>query len=66
MKAFYSQPLTDEQVVIATQVRETFHHAAEAILNLLPEGRHKSLVLTNLEQASMWAIKAISHQEPKI
>lgn len=40
------------------------HHAIElghAIMANCPESREKSLALTNLEQALMWAIKSISH-----
>jgi len=43
-------------------IRRQFEQLAYFCKNELPEGREKSLALTNLEQASMWAVKAETHQ----
>jgi hypothetical protein len=38
------------------------HLAGHDLLDLLPPGREKALVLTNLEQAMFWANAAIARQ----
>jgi hypothetical protein len=41
-------------------VRETFIEFADFLNNTLPDGRAKSIAMTELETASMWAHKALS------
>lgn len=53
----YQKP-TDEQVVVLTSVREKCKELYELILTL-PESRERSLAVTKLEEASMWANKGI-------
>ncbi|MGH3375967.1 MAG: DUF7681 family protein [Actinoallomurus sp.] len=36
---------------------------ADALNEVLPEGREKSLAITNLEQAMFWANAAVARQE---
>ncbi len=36
----------------------------DTINSMVPDGREKALALTNLEQACMWANKAIANQYP--
>lgn len=43
-------------------VRETFLNVARELNHLLPDGREKSLVLTNLEEAMFWSNAAIARQ----
>jgi len=40
-----------------------FAFVAESILGQTPPSREQSLALTHLEEAAMWANKAISHNE---
>ena len=41
-------------------LRTTAKHMASALNDLLPEGREKSLAVTNLEQAMFWANAAVA------
>jgi hypothetical protein len=41
-------------------VRRTCHRAAQNIEGLCPDGREKSLAITKLEEAMMWANAAIA------
>lgn len=45
-------------------LRHQMIHAANMIDQLAPEGREKSLALTKLEEALMWANKAFSSKSP--
>jgi hypothetical protein len=54
---FTNRPPTQEQGVMLDDITEAMKGVAET-LDLLPNSRFKSLALTNLEQASMWAKKA--------
>jgi hypothetical protein len=42
------------------QVRDACYDLAEELNDLLPDGREKSLAITNLEQTMMWANAAIA------
>jgi hypothetical protein len=42
------------------RVREGFIQFTEQLLELIPDGREKSLVVTALEEASMWANAGIA------
>lgn len=48
------------------QMRINFRLFAEVLDKMLPEGRAKSVCFTELENASMWAHKAIAEQAPLI
>lgn len=37
----------------------------EGVLNQIPPSREKSLAMTNLEQAAMWANKAVVKADPE-
>ena len=41
-------------------LREAFTGFMQYLDDVLPEGRHKSLALTQLEDSSMWSHKAIA------
>ena len=59
----YHKP--DEQAMATHQaVRDVIREAAVDIDVLVPEGREKSLALTNLEQAMFWANAGIARQNP--
>lgn len=58
---YSSKPLSGEQSDAVAVVRCEFANAHHAIMKHLPEGRYKAIVATKLEEAAMFATKAISH-----
>lgn len=61
-KRFGFHEVTDQrQVEEIASVRTAFLNLATT-LSYLPDGRAKSLALTELESASHWAIKALTHR----
>lgn len=56
-------PGTPEVTEKFEQIRENFMDLAVLLNELLPESRHKSLALTNLQQAQMWAIGGVAINE---
>lgn len=59
----YHQPSNQEVVDKHQQVREGCHYAANIVATACPEGREKSLALTKLEEAMMWANAAIARKQ---
>jgi len=57
---FGFHPATEETREKHQFVRESFIDFTDGLLAELPEGREKSLVVTALEEASMWANAAIA------
>jgi hypothetical protein len=49
----------DAQSTAAQETLKAHFEAVEALVQALPDGRAKSLVLTHLEEAYMWTGKAI-------
>lgn len=47
------------------QVREGCRLLAHGLNDVLPEGREKSLAITNLEQVMFWSDAALSRQPPE-
>lgn len=47
------------------RVRGRFADLLALIENVVPTSREKSLAITNLEQAAMWANKGLSHNQPE-
>lgn len=45
-------------------VRQAYAGLALVLSELLPEGRAKSVALTQLEDSAMWANKAVAEQAP--
>lgn len=64
-KSLTNQPPIDESVgIIFELLREPFKDAAHLIVELVPSCRERSLALTKLEEAVMWAVKAVAlHQQ---
>lgn len=62
---FDSKPLNDDQKERVAELREDFHLFLNRIDEMLPNSREKSIVITKLEEACMWAIKGISREEEK-
>lgn len=47
-----------------TKLREDFSYLKDAIESICPESRQRSVALTELETAAMWAIKAVVFNDP--
>jgi len=62
---FNPQPIAPEEVEFINSVREAFQEISTFLAESLPDGRCKSKCLTEIESASMWAVKSISHDTPK-
>lgn len=60
---FGSTALDDEQRVKVEVIYREFVKLAEYVDELVPEGRSKSIVLTNLQQAKMWAVNGIAKRK---
>ncbi|SDP60485.1 hypothetical protein SAMN04487905_10611 [Actinopolyspora xinjiangensis] len=53
---------TDDRIEQHEQVRAEVRELAHRLNDTLPEGREKSVVMTKLEEALMWANAAIARQ----
>ena len=62
---FYSRELKDTQKDDINTVQSNFTMLYDYLDSIIPEGREKSLYTTKLEEACMWATKAISIAEVK-
>lgn len=58
----YHRPNGD-RAVRHQEVRQSMYNAARAINDECPDGREKSLAMTNLELAMFWANAAIARNE---
>jgi len=47
-----------------TDLREGFSSLKTIIETVCPESRHRSVAITELETAAMWAIKAVVFNDP--
>ena len=61
-REYESTPLNDEQCRKVADVRECFSRHAGYMESICPEGRYRSIVMTKLEEAAMFAVKSISHE----
>jgi len=59
-KTFGYVGVNTEQQKVLSDLNDAFAALEERIVIHVPAGRRKSLALTALEEASMWANKAIS------
>ena len=59
----YHRPPAEAQEQMK-ELRQQFLELAKEINVLVPEGREKSLALTNLEQAQFWSNAGITRQHP--
>lgn len=46
------------------RLREEFSRVKAVIEQVCPESRHRSVAITELETAAMWAIKAVVFNDP--
>jgi hypothetical protein len=56
----YHPPATQQRRELHEQIRATVRATAEVLDGLVPAGREKSLMLTNLEQALFWGSAAVA------
>ena len=60
----YHNPSPGGHIRIAA-LREAFSEVKKAIEENCPESRHRSVAITELETAAMWAIKAVVFNDPE-
>lgn len=60
----YHKP-SDDGLERVTKIRKAFTELDTLIKELAPSSRELSVAITNLEQAAMWAIKAVVVNDPK-
>lgn len=60
----YHQPSPDGLTRI-TKLREVFSAVERAIVDVCPQSRQRSVAITELETAAMWAIKAVVFNDPE-
>lgn len=63
-KTFAHHTPTDEGLGKIRTLRKAFTELESAIWSLVPNTRERSVALTNLETAAMWAIKALVVNDP--
>lgn len=51
---------TDDEIHAIEALREDFIGVAEAVEDVCPESRERSLAITKLEEALMWAVASIA------
>lgn len=59
---FNQHELTDEQKETCRVIRQKFQNLAELIEDACLDSREKSLVMTNLDTAAMYAVASIARQ----
>ena len=60
----YHKPSPDGLNTI-TGLRKAFSSVHNLIENIAPESRERSIAITHLETAAMWAIKAVVFNDPQ-
>jgi len=60
---FYSREITGEQLARINNIQQNFTDLYNVLDCFIPEGREKSLYTTKLEEACMWATKAVSREK---
>lgn len=63
-KRFYAKTPTAESLEVHQAVRGAYLVWAAFLDEYLPDGRAKELAMTDLENSSMWAHKAIAQDDP--
>ena len=62
-KRFDSYEMDEDKKIRCLQIRNVVKQLAYVIDNVCPDGREKSLSLTRLEEAVMWANKSVSRMD---
>jgi hypothetical protein len=63
-KAFTNHRPSDEGVARILELRKAFSAAADLIESVCPASRERSVAMTELENACMWAVKSIVLNDP--
>jgi hypothetical protein len=58
--SFDSKPANEDQMALMAELRAAFY-GVTTVFDKIAGSRFKSLAETNLEQAAMWASKAVTH-----
>jgi hypothetical protein len=58
----YHPPVDQRRVAMHEHIRQMCYALAAELNHVLPEGREKSVAITNLEQVTFWANAAIARQ----
>lgn len=64
LKAFDTVKPTAETIQKMNVVRLGYSKLAEMLQEMMPASRERSVALTELETSAMWAIKALTHNQP--
>jgi hypothetical protein len=59
---FQARAIEPEQSQRIVAIRAAFEAVETIVTRVLAAGRYRALVLTALEEACMWAVKAVSHE----
>ena len=65
LKTFAYHSPSEKGLEKINTLRENFSKLYETVTDEVPESRERSLALTNLEQAGMWAVKAVVFNDPE-
>jgi hypothetical protein len=57
-------PIHTDVVQVFETLRLPYKDAAHLTIDLIPPSRERSLALTKLEEALMWAVKAVAVDQP--
>lgn len=63
LKTFDYQKPTEKSMQVITKFRQNISNFYESVINDLPDSREKSVFVTKLEEASMWGIKSVVHNQ---
>lgn len=64
LKTFAYHKPSPEGIEKIARIRKAFSDFLEGLEAHVPASRERSLAVTNLEQAAMWATKAVTHNDP--
>ncbi len=59
---FSSKPASKDQQLAMKEIRSAFQTLEAEVECQCPSGRYKALAFTALEEAAMWANKAVTHE----
>ena len=63
INSFYSKNLNEDQLDRVDTVKRNFSQLFDYLDSCIPTGREKALYKTKLEEACMWAVKAIAEEK---
>lgn len=64
-KSFLYHKPSEQSIATIAKVREAFIITDEILNKLCPQSRERSIALTELETAAMWAVKSIVCNDPE-